>query len=111
MGATSPREQYLLIGIDGGATEVKTHHVVVEGSADDRRFRLGDASAARKYERVEAFEPVPVAEQLEQREAPRLTPGEREQGRRWVTATCHSPSLNRSGIKTAAQVRPEFTIA
>ena len=77
----------LLVGIDGGATEVKTHQVIMEGSEDAPVFRLGEIGASRKYERVVGFRPVELAEQLRQRGAVELTPAEKEQGRRYIEAT------------------------
>jgi len=101
-------DDILLIGIDGGATEVKAHQVDWSGptssertdAADDRlevlprgqsgmgRFRLGEAAASRKYEHLPGFAPVRVPSQFAQRDAGRidLTDGEREEGGRWVEA-------------------------
>ena len=81
---------YALVGIDGGATEVKTHLVRLEGPPSAPLFRLGETSASRKYERVVGFRPVDVAEQLKQRGDPDLTPAEKEQGRRYVEATAQT---------------------
>jgi hypothetical protein len=79
---------HLIIGIDGGATEVKAHEVTCARPEAADGFALGPASASRKYERLAAFAPVPVADQIKQREANRIefAPGEVEQGRLWIAA-------------------------
>lgn len=81
-----------LIGIDGGATEAKGHLVTVQGKGKRARFALGEVSAARKYERVEGFAPVPVAEQIAQRNAGdlRLTEAERAQGEKVTDAAAQT---------------------
>jgi len=78
-----------LIGIDGGATEVKAHLVQVEGDAAKPVFRFGDIQAFRKYERIPDFSPVPVQDQFNQRDENRieLTPSELEQGDLYIEAT------------------------
>lgn len=81
---------YALVGIDGGATEVKTHLVRLEGPPSAPLFHLGETSASRKYERVVGFRPVDVVEQLKQRGDPDLTPSEKEQGRRYVEAAAQT---------------------
>jgi hypothetical protein len=88
--SAKPDSSFALIGIDGGATEVRTHHVVIEGSPPDAVFRLGEASASRTYERVVGFRPVDPAEQFRQRGAVQLSPVEVEQGRCYVRAACES---------------------
>jgi hypothetical protein len=85
----------LLIGVDGGATEVKAHQVLVlsEGRPDaGSRFApslaLGAASASCCYDRAAGFEPVDLKEQLaalaEKRVSP--TPLEVVQAELWVDA-------------------------
>jgi predicted NBD/HSP70 family sugar kinase len=78
----------MLIGVDGGATEAKSHHVAVEGSGTDISFALGDLSASRRYERIDGFEPVPVGDQIAQRTAGdvQVTDGERAQGEKYTDA-------------------------
>ena len=61
--------EIVLIGVDGGATEVKAHAVACEGAAPHATFRLRPEAAARAYPRVAGFVPVPVAEQLARRDA------------------------------------------
>lgn len=78
----------LLIGIDGGATEAKSHQVIVTGEGDNVAFALGDLSVSKKYERIAGFTPVPVADQIAQRNAGtvNVTDGEREQGEKYTDA-------------------------
>jgi hypothetical protein len=87
---TTLPDNILLVGIDGGATEVKAHQVDWSSGAADSlgQFRLGLAAASRKYNRVPDFTPVAVAQQLAQRDAERieLTDGERLQGDEWIDA-------------------------
>jgi predicted NBD/HSP70 family sugar kinase len=82
----------VLIGIDGGATEAKSHQVLVSGKGRRAKFTLGDVSAARRYERVEGFTPVPVAEQIAQRSAGdlRLSDAERAQGAKYPEAAAET---------------------
>ncbi|MBK9126825.1 MAG: hypothetical protein IPM13_03390 [Phycisphaerales bacterium] len=83
---------HLLIGVDGGATEIKAHAVDCRGAPATATFSLRTEHAARVYERLDNFRPLPVAEQLAQRDAGeiRLTADEREQGQRWVTAAAEA---------------------
>lgn len=78
----------LLIGVDGGATEVKAHAVECGAGDGPALFELGVASASRAYERLPGFAPPDVQEQLAQREAGlvQLSPVERAQGALWVEA-------------------------
>jgi len=79
---------FILIGIDGGATEAKAHLVSVEGAPGAPRFLLGETQCMRKYERVGDFKPVDVKEQFRQRDANEivLTPAEIEQGELYIEA-------------------------
>jgi hypothetical protein len=102
-----PLDDILLVGIDGGATEVKAHQVDWSGptgpdragAADGQlgnlslgQFRLGVAAASRKYDRLPDFTPVQVSDQFAQRDAGRidLTDSERRQGCQWVDAAVAS---------------------
>ena len=78
----------LLIGIDGGATEAKSHEVLVEGDGLDAKFTLGERSASARYERIDGFAPVPVGDQIAQRNAgkPEVTDAERAQGAKYTDA-------------------------
>ena len=82
--------RFVVVGIDGGATEVRTHQVLMEGPADAPVFRLGAVSASRTYERLVGFRPLEVAEQLKQRGAVELMPAEKEQARRYTEATAET---------------------
>ncbi len=78
----------LLIGVDGGATEIKAHEVIARQVGDERQFELGKASASRVYERVEGFVPVPVPQQLSERDqnALEIKPTEKQQADKWIEA-------------------------
>lgn len=76
----------LLIGVDGGATEAKAHVVTCDDLKQPQAFALSDSSASRIYPASNGFTPVPVTEQLAQRDqaADNLTADERERGESWV---------------------------
>lgn len=78
----------LLIGVDGGATEVKAHAVACDNLEKPSSFELRPESASRVYARVAEFNPLPVAEQLAQRDAGdvRLSENEVARGHLWVEA-------------------------
>ena len=82
----------LLIGVDGGATEAKAHAVSCEDPQRAVGFGLRPESAARVYSRVPGFEPVPLAEQLAQRDAGNIqfAETERQQGNRYIAATAEA---------------------
>ena len=82
----------LLIGVDGGATEVKAHAVACDDLNRGTSFRLREESAARVYARLSEFEPVPVADQFAQRDADDLKQSavEVKQGARWVLAAAEA---------------------
>ena len=79
----------ILVGVDGGASEVKAHAVRCDDLDAGGSFQLGPEHAAREYERCSGFEPVPVAVQLDQRRAGvlDLTEAEGKQAVLWV-GTC-----------------------
>lgn len=81
-------EDTLLIGADGGATEVKAHAVRCDDLARPTTFELRVESAARVYPPAEGFTPTPVTEQLAQRDGGRieLSTAESERGRLLVGA-------------------------
>ncbi len=83
-----PRETPLLIGVDGGATEVKAHAIVV--AADG--LVPGAEQAAFRYEQVAGFAPIPMSDQLVEREGGRVAISalERDQGERWIDALAHA---------------------
>lgn len=85
-------ENQVLIGVDGGATEMKAHEVLVLPGEGPLALRLGAASASWRHGRVATFRPVPVEEQLRAREDGRIepTPLEREQGELWIDSAARS---------------------
>jgi hypothetical protein len=78
----------LLIGVDGGATEVKAHEVIAQQAGDTRIFELGSACAGRVYDHVADFVTVPVAQQLSERDhnAIEIRPAEQQQADEWIDA-------------------------
>ncbi len=94
-----------LIGIDGGATEVKAHLINLEGDKAAPVFRLSDLQAMRKYEKIPDFAPVPVQDQFKQRDENKieLTPSEIEQGDLYIEATAQ---VVREIVSAAATGRP-----
>jgi hypothetical protein len=83
-----PPESEVLIGVDGGATEVRAHEVTVLGGSDGLSLRLGPASASCLYDRARGFRPRPMPSQLLDFERQRIEPGglEGAQGRLWLEA-------------------------
>ncbi len=75
-----------LIGVDGGATEVKAYEVVVLAPGEYWSLGLGTASASCCYDRLEAFEPVPLARQQTEADAPVRDELERAQADLWIDA-------------------------
>jgi hypothetical protein len=59
-----PSDEELLVGVDGGATEVKVHEILILERAEGVRLDLGPASASMLYDRTPRFTPVPMAQQL-----------------------------------------------
>ena len=81
----------LLIGVDGGATEVKAHEIVPSGSAA-RTLALGTASASVLYDRARGFKPIPMPTQLLALEKGAVQPSglEGAQARLWLEATAQT---------------------
>ena len=77
-----------LIGIDGGATEAKAHHIEIQGAAEAPVFKLGESQSLRKYEKIGDFAPLPVPEQLKQRDENnlQLSAAEKEQAELYIEA-------------------------
>jgi hypothetical protein len=80
-------EPPLLIGVDGGATEVKAHAVVA--AADG--LVTATERATFRHALVDGFTPLPIEQQLADRESHRIDPheieqsaSEREQADRWI---------------------------
>ena len=78
----------VLIGVDGGASEVKAHAVACDDLSRPSAFVLRPESAARVYARDPGFAPLPVAEQIAQHRSGRcdISPAERQQGELWLQA-------------------------
>ncbi len=78
----------LLIGVDGGATEVKAHAVACTDFDRLTGLALRPETASRVYPRRPDFAPRPVPEQLAERDAGplRLPAAEQEQGALWIAA-------------------------
>ncbi len=76
----------LLIGVDGGATAAKARAAACDSLERATAFGLRPEAAARIYERVAEFRPVPVPEQITQRDAGavQISPPEAEQARLYV---------------------------
>jgi hypothetical protein len=109
----------LLIGVDGGATEIRAHAVACDDLSAPTSFHLQEHTAAQLYTRVADFEPVPVADQFAQRSAGKLeiSEAERKQAGAWVSAaaavvngvarqsgaTCVLVGVGMPGLKTSDQ--------
>ena len=105
MTETARQVDYVLIGVDGGATEVKAHAVACDDPDDARSFELRAEAASRKYERVPGFQPVPLTGQLAQRDGGRtgLSAQEDEQGALWIDAAGEvvAEVVERCGVRRA----------
>lgn len=77
-----PGDKPLLVGVDGGATEVKAHAVVAVSGG----LAAGEEHAAFRHVLVPGFTPVPIDVQRRERESGRLVIGdlERVQSERWI---------------------------
>lgn len=84
--------ELLCIGVDGGASEVKVHEVLVLAQEPELVLGLGAASASCCYDLAPGFAPVDVGRQLveHERSAVDLAPAERAQGRLWIEAAARS---------------------
>lgn len=83
----------LLVGLDGGATEVKAHEVRPVDLEPGSRLDLGVASAALVYERVRGFRPIQMKTQLAEQAQPRPTPTEARQAATWIEACVRAIQL------------------
>lgn len=88
------RAGYVLIGVDGGATEVRAHAVACDDPSCPASFRLRDEAASRVYEPVADFRPLPAQDQLAQRanNCINLSADEKHQGALWVAAAAEAVS-------------------
>lgn len=77
-----PNFDFVTIGIDGGATEVKAHLINLKGTPDAPIFELGKVSASRKYPVIPNFKSVDIKQQLAERNEGKvnLTEAEIKQG-------------------------------
>ena len=105
MTETARQVDYVLIGVDGGATEVKAHAVACDDPDDARSFELRAEAASRKYERFPGFQPVPLTKQLAQRDGgcTGLSAQEDEQGALWIDAAGEAVAevVERCGVRRA----------
>jgi predicted NBD/HSP70 family sugar kinase len=91
-----------LIGVDGGASEVKVHEVLVVEDELGRRLKLGERAASRVYPRVPSFTP-PSARGIERGEdLGAIDAAEREQAWAWIesTAQCIARVARDRGAKS-----------
>jgi predicted NBD/HSP70 family sugar kinase len=81
-------DNVVLIGVDGGASEVRAHQILVLADEEIPQLALGPASASTCYERLAGFEPVPIAQQLVAFERQQIETREAEelQGELWIEA-------------------------
>lgn len=92
MGDELQRSEFLVIGVDGGATEAKAHEVRRDRLNDPGTFHLGASAASRTYPRRFDFIATPEDEQVAQHRADRirLSDIERLQGQMWVQCACEA---------------------
>jgi len=88
-------DEEVLIGVDGGASEVRAHEVLVlprRPPSEGPTLELGPASASCLYDRARGFRPLPIASQLLAVERGRVEPKglEGAQGRLWLEATARA---------------------
>lgn len=90
-------EDEFLIGVDGGATEVKAHEVVAlprdgESAGGIPTLALGPASASFLYDRARGFRPVPMPPQLLAFQKGAIRPGglEGAQARLWLESSARA---------------------
>ncbi len=80
---------FILIGIDGGATEMKGHLIDVRLEGDGRpAFSLAGINASQKYEKSPGFQPTDIQTQLKEHNdrAVQPTDGERAETSIWIGA-------------------------
>ncbi len=68
----SGSDQSILLGVDGGATKVRVHHVLPPGEGASAHYQLSDARAERTYPSAPGFSPVDVPRQLDEYAAGRI---------------------------------------
>ncbi|GAB4322947.1 MAG: hypothetical protein Kow0059_18190 [Candidatus Sumerlaeia bacterium] len=79
---------FALIGIDGGATEMKGHLIEVNREGRKINFALGTVSASHKYAKSPGFTPVDLQTQLKEHTEGRVQPtdAERSEASVWIQA-------------------------
>ncbi|MFH0980461.1 MAG: hypothetical protein V2A79_02850 [Planctomycetota bacterium] len=92
MPHTPKQTDFILIGVDGGATETKANAVACDDFDHPTSFVLRAEAAARAYDRLPDFVPLPLTDQLAQRDAGplKLTAPEHAQGTLWVASTAEA---------------------
>jgi len=90
-GVSFVSSETILIGVDGGATEVRAHEILAfprRALLEPPSFGLGAASASRLYDVARAFRPLPLSTQLLAFERGSIEPSgiERAQARLWIEA-------------------------
>lgn len=90
-----------LIGVDGGATEVKVHEVCVVEDELGARLELGERAASAVYPRVPGFETPAALGIRKPSDLGHIGPAEREQGWAWIetTAECIARVARERGAK------------
>jgi predicted NBD/HSP70 family sugar kinase len=88
-------DEEILVGVDGGASEVRAHEVVPlprRSLLEIPSLGLGAASASCLYDRARGFRPLPLASQLLASQRGKLEPRglEGAQGRLWLEAAARS---------------------
>lgn len=98
----------ILIGVDGGATRVRAHDVLVDRSPSGLAFRLGDHHAVRAYPPTD-FRPLPLNQQWEEQTIDRVKPIPCEVRRgRTIAATiveCVTQVVRAAGADASGHVR------
>jgi len=93
------QDDFLLIGIDGGATKVNGWSIDFEDNG--RAFTLGDINVIKSYREIdgyiENFKPVDLNLQLNEWEAGQITPTDQEM----IQSNCYIGAASRSIIKIA----------
>ncbi len=96
----------LIIGIDGGATKVSAWEVQYDETSDI--FSMGTANAQRSYRDIPGyisdFTPVPVAEQLKQRDENTINPTTDEQQQETVYVEACAQVIEKIAQQTSKKV-------
>ena len=104
--SSPPGRDRVLIGVDGGASGVRAHRVLV---LEDGRLVLGRRSFEQEHGIAPGFEPLALEQQAAELRAPRMGPEERAAGERWIAtaASCIGAVLEpREGPATVGVALP-----